>query len=179
MMLTGTQRHECPVCQRETPVISLAEAAADPRLHGDTRFMPPAQPAEKSYLLWPITFGVAVEVVTLAFVIVACGANVFSVGEYFLAMAGIMLPIVVSAIAFRRMLIGQRHLEPALLAWDEAMADWAQLAYCASDDIIFDPRVRQRVLSPARVSAGRRTELASGRNTDRTVMREPTLAQVS
>lgn len=131
----------CPICHQAASAKSVASLYETTRYHSDARFVPPAALGERSYLTKPITWGVVIETITLFAIMDICASNHFSLGAYWLALAGICFPLILSALAFRRMLAAEKQRAVRMFAWDEAMATWSHLRYCMVDDVIFDPTV--------------------------------------
>ncbi|GAC1357509.1 MAG: hypothetical protein NVSMB38_39990 [Ktedonobacteraceae bacterium] len=131
----------CPICHQAASAKRVASLYETAPYHSDARFVPPTAPGERSYLIKPITWGVVIETITLFAVMVICASNHFSVGAYWLALAGICVPLSLSALAFRHMLTAEKQRAVREGAWDEAMATWSQLRYCTVDDVIIDPTV--------------------------------------
>jgi hypothetical protein len=128
----------CPICHRTATVKPVAAVHTYASHQSDQRFAPPVQQVESSLLLWPITWGVIIETVTLISVMVLCATGNFSIWQYWLAVVGICLPLLLSAYAFRRMLGMEKHSQ-VQRTWDEARANWGRLLYCSADDLLFDP----------------------------------------
>jgi hypothetical protein len=131
----------CPLCHRNTAVNRIALLHYTTSYQNDPRFAPPVQPAEQSFLFWPISLGVVIETLTLIIVILLCASGNFNFGQYWLAVAGICLPLILSVYAFRRMLNAEKH-DQKQFAWDEAMASWNRACYCATDHTVFDPSMQ-------------------------------------
>ncbi len=142
MITTQTrQTHSltCPTCHQTASLKRVASLYETARYQNDARFAPPTVPREQSFLSMPITWGAVIETITLLAVLVVCASNHFSIIAYFLAVLGISLPLVLSAVAFRRMISNAKRQMPVLRAWEEAMVTWNQLRYCPTDDCVFDP----------------------------------------
>ncbi|GAC1427890.1 MAG: hypothetical protein PVS3B3_22520 [Ktedonobacteraceae bacterium] len=136
----------CPIC-RKASMKRVASLYTTVRYHTDARFVPPSAPQERSYLIQPITGGIVIETITLFAVMVICASNHFSLVALWLALAGICIPLLLSALAFRRMLAAEKQRALQECAWDEAMEIWSHLLYCTVDDVIIDPtRVPTRAL---------------------------------
>src|SRR5216683_824521 len=69
-----------------------------------------------------------------------------------LVIAGIVTTLVLSLVAFLRVVRGDNQTLQYLPAWDEAMANWRSLYYCKRDDVVFDPQTN-KVLSDAAVKS--------------------------
>jgi len=128
----------CPLCHDATAVKQVAFLYEEAPYRYNSRFAPPTQAPETHFLIVPITFGIIIETVTLIAIMVVCASNTFSLGQYFLSIVGICVPLVWSAYAFWRMVHTEEHSK-AQYEWDEAMATWSQLRYCTTDDLVFDP----------------------------------------
>lgn len=148
MISSHTMISPCPICHRTATVKPIAVVYEAASHLSDKRFAPPVEPVERSFLLWPITVGVIVETVTLISVMVLCATGNFSIWQYWLAVVGICLPLLLSAYGFRRMLDTEKHSQ-ALRTWDEARANWDRLQYCTADDLLFDP-ISNKPTSPER-----------------------------
>lgn len=133
-----TQERACPRCHRTASVKQVASLYETVAHQHDPRFMPPTSLTVPSYLTKPITWGIVVETVILFAVMVVCATNQFSIWQYLLTVAGICLPIILSAYGFKGMLKDKRQ-QQAQHTWDEAMATWSQLLYCPADDLVFEP----------------------------------------
>ena len=57
-----------------------------------------------------------------------------------LVIAGIVTALVLSFIAFQRIVQGDLKSQQYLPAWDEALENWRRLSYCKRDDVVFDPQ---------------------------------------
>ena len=60
--------------------------------------------------------------------------------------------LVLSLIAFLRIVQGDNQTLQYLPAWDEAMENWRRLYYCRRDDVVFDPQTN-KTLSDAAVKS--------------------------
>ncbi|SRR5579871_4631503 len=152
MITSRTSIPSCPICHRSSTVKPVAVAYETGTHLGDRRFAPPVEPVERSFLLWPITWGVILETVTLIAVMVLCASGNFSIWQYWLAIVGICLPLVLSVYGFRRLLDAENR-SLAQRTWDEARAKWDRLQYCAADDLFFDPTAQQAASSEGALAA--------------------------
>lgn len=165
MTSSHTSIPSCPICHRTATVKPMAVVYEDASHRSDQRFAPPVQPVERSFLMWPITWGVIVETVTLISVMVLCATGNFSIWQYWLAVVGICLPLLLSVYGFRRMLATEKRSQ-AQRSWDEARANWDRLRYCAADDLLFDPITKnpagsEASLTPPDASTPRRVTVAA------------------
>jgi len=69
-----------------------------------------------------------------------------------LVIAGIVTTLVLSLVAFLRVVRGDNQTLPYLPAWDEAMENWRRHYYCKRDDVVFDPQTN-KALSDAVVKS--------------------------
>src|SRR5262249_26910068 len=60
-----------------------------------------------------------------------------------LVLAGIVTTLILSFLAFQRIVKGDLTTQQYLPAWDEAMENWRRLAYCKRDDIVYDPQTNK------------------------------------
>jgi len=140
---------QCPRCHVGEQLLPVETLYETPTYHDDARFKPAKPLPEHSYLALAMSAGTAIEVITLAAIMVICASDQFSALDLTLGLVGIITPIVWSGIAFRRMLTAMRRARPAQEAYDEAMAEWHELVYCPTDDLVFDPRATTLALRPA------------------------------
>jgi hypothetical protein len=69
-----------------------------------------------------------------------------------LVIAGIVTTLILSLVAFLRVVKGDNQTLPYLPAWDEAMENWRRHYYCKRDDVVFDPQTN-KALSDAAVKS--------------------------
>ena len=131
--------NQCPICHQTAHVRHVAALYEEAAHNNDPRFSPPTKLAEQRFLLVPITLGIIVETVTLIAVMVTCATGHFSFGQYWLSVAGIGLPLILSVYAFGRMMKHAKKHAQEQYTWDEAMAAWDRSLYCTADDLVFDP----------------------------------------
>jgi hypothetical protein len=112
---------------------------------------PPPMPGKTVYMMPYIIGGSFVIGLVAFFVILLFGSvgDEMSValqwGLTALALAGIVAVLVVSYFAFQRIVKSDAEASEHYPAWDRAMSSWGSLAYCANDNIIFDPKTGQKV----------------------------------
>ena len=143
----------CPVCQQTDQVMSLQVAYETGAEH---RFAPPPMPVSKVGMMKYIVVG---------FFIVFVGSFIIltfaTVGGYnswpqyvqivlaVLVIAGIITTLVLSLLAFLRVVRGDNQTLQYLPAWDEAMENWRRLYYCKRDDVVFDPQTNKELSDAA------------------------------
>jgi hypothetical protein len=59
-----------------------------------------------------------------------------------ITLIAIVSALVVSFIAFQKVVHGDNESSVLLPAWDKATATWNKLYYCARNDVVFDPETR-------------------------------------
>ncbi len=96
MNTTLNAGNQCPICHQTAHVRHVAALYEEAAYHNDPRFSPPTKLAEHRFLLVPITLGIIVETVTLIAVMLTCVTGHFSFGQYWLSVAGIGLPLILS-----------------------------------------------------------------------------------
>ncbi|MGZ3630919.1 MAG: hypothetical protein ACXVDN_25080, partial [Ktedonobacteraceae bacterium] len=62
-----------------------------------------------------------------------------------LVIVGIVTALVLSFLAFQRVVKGDNQSLQYLPAWDEAMESWRTLSYCRRDDVVFDPQTNKAI----------------------------------
>ncbi len=139
----------CPVCQQTDQVMPLQVAYES---GAEQRFAPPSMPVAKVGMMKSIVVGLAIVFVG-SFVIMTF-ATVGGYGSWpqpvqiilvVLVIAGIITALVLSFLAFQRVVKGDNQTLPFLPAWDEAMEKWRSLSYCRRDDVVFDPQANKAI----------------------------------
>jgi len=69
-----------------------------------------------------------------------------------LTLVAIVAALVLSFVAFQRVVRGDIQSQKYLPAWDQAMENWRRLYYCKRDNVVFDPQTN-KVLSDAAVKS--------------------------
>jgi len=78
----------------------------------------------------------------------------FQILDIGLTLAAIVTALVLSFIAFQRIVRGDAEAQEHYPAWDRAMENYRRLYYCARDNVVFDPTPGQgQVLSEAALSS--------------------------
>jgi len=134
----------CPVCLQTDQVMPLQVAY---ETGAEQRFAPPPMPVSKVGMMKSIIVGLAI--VFVGSFIILTFATVGGYGTWpqpaqiilaALVIAGIVTALVLSFLAFQRVVKGDNQSLQYLPAWDEAMESWRNLSYCRRDDVVFDPQ---------------------------------------
>ena len=59
-------------------------------------------------------------------------------------LVSIVTALVLSYMAFQRVVRGDAEASLQFPAWDRAMATWKGLYYCSQDDLVFDPKTNKK-----------------------------------
>jgi hypothetical protein len=146
----------CPVCQQTDQVMPLQVAY---ETGAEQRFSPPPMPVAKVGMMKSIVVGLAIVFVG-SFVILTF-ATVGGYGSWpepvqialvVIVIAGIITALVLSFLAFQRVVKGDNQSLQYLPVWDEAMENWRRHYYCRRDDVVFDPQTN-KTLSDAAVKS--------------------------
>lgn len=143
----------CPVCQQTDQVMRLPVAYEA----GLTRFGPPAMPVARVSMMRSIIVGFALVTVGVFFILIWSGVGGYGgwplpvqILQVVLTLAAIVTALVLSLLAFLRVVRGDLQSQKYLPAWDQAMENWRRLYYCKRDNVVFDPQTN-KVLSDAAV----------------------------
>jgi hypothetical protein len=143
----------CPVCQQTDQVLSLQGAY---ETGVEQRFAPPPMPVAKVGMMKSIIVGFGL--VFVGSFIILTFATVGGYGSWpqwvqillvVLVIAGIVTTLVLSLVAFLRVVRGDNQTLQYLPAWDEAMENWRRLYYCKRDDVVFDPQTNKALTDAA------------------------------
>jgi hypothetical protein len=156
--MTSSQKvsSPCPVCQQTDQVMPLQVAY---ETGVEQRFAPPPMPVAKVGMMKSIVVGLAI--VFVGSFIILTFATVGGYGSWpqplqimlaVLVIAGIVTALVLSFLAFQRVVKGDNQTLQYLPAWDEAMEKWRDLYYCRRDDVVFEPKTN-KTLSDAAVKS--------------------------
>jgi len=145
----------CPVCHQADQVKSLPAAYES----GVERFAPPPMPVAKVGMSKYIIVGFGLVLVGSFIILTWAGMGGYGtwhqalqVTLVVLVLAGIVTTLVLSWVAFQRVLKGDLQSQQYLPAWDQAMENWRRLSYCKRDDVVFDPQTN-KTLSDAAVKS--------------------------
>jgi hypothetical protein len=143
----------CPVCQQADQVMPLP-AAYESRV--EQRFAPPPMPVAKVGMMKYIVVGFFIVLVGSFMILTFAGVGGYGtwhpavqVALVVLVIAGIITTLVLSFIAFQRIVVGDLKSQQYLPAWDEAMENWRRLYYCKRDDVVFDPQANKTLTDAA------------------------------
>jgi hypothetical protein len=118
----------------------------------EQRFSPPPMPVSKVGMMKSIIVGLAI--VFIGSFIILTFATVGGYGSWpqpvqitlvALVIAGIVTALILSFLAFQRVVKGDNQSLQYLPAWDEAMEKWRSLSYCRRDDVVFDPQTNKTI----------------------------------
>ena len=158
-MSTETEKPTCPVCHQTDQVMTM-EAAYD---SGVARCAPPDMPTRNITMLpYILACGVLVGIFIFLIIVLIGGLEAnfdatWMVVLVALTLVSIVSALVVSYMAFQRVVKGDAEATERFPAWDRATAAWTKLRYCKRDDVVFDPIV-SKVISNEAVAALRSME---------------------
>jgi len=158
-MSTETEKPTCPVCHQTDQVMTM-EAAYD---SGVARCAPPDMPTRNITMLpYILACGVLVGIFIFLIIVLIGGLEAnfdatWMVVLVALTLVSIVSALVVSYMAFQRVVKGDAEATERFPAWDRATAAWTKLRYCKRDDVVFDPAV-SKVISNEAVAALRSME---------------------
>ncbi len=139
----------CPVCQQTDQVMPLQVAY---ETGAEQRFSPPPMPVSKVGMMKSIVVGLAIVFVGVFMIMTFAtvgGYNTWpqpvQITLVVLVIAGIVTALVLSFLAFQRVVKGDNQTLQYLPAWDEAMEKWRSLSYCRRDDVVFDPQANKTI----------------------------------
>ena len=139
----------CPVCKRADQV-KTAQGAYNA---GVARCAPPDMPTRSvSMVPYMLTGAVIVGIcIFLIVVLIGSGGAVRMGPGFMLGLVGvtivcILAALIISFLAFQRVVRGDAETTLRFPAWDRAMEAWRNLYYCSRDDVVFDGRT-QRTLT--------------------------------
>jgi hypothetical protein len=152
MASDGNQLPTCPVCKQSDQVKTM-EAAFE---SGVTRAAPPDMPTRNvSMMKYILSGGVAIGIcIFLIIVLVGSEANVNIVVQAVLVSLTficIVTTLVISYMAFQRVVKGDAEATVQFPAWDRAMNTWKSLDYCSRDNLVFNPATNE-VLSEEKLA---------------------------
>ncbi len=154
-MAMASSQHQvplCPVCHKADQVKKLQAAYAA----GIERFSPPAMPVGKVRMINYIVISFALVTVGVFFILVLSGSGGYGswplpiqILQVVITLAAIVAALVLSFIAFQRVVKGDLETQQYLPAWDRAMENWRRLYYCARDNVVFDPQTNKTLTDAA------------------------------
>ncbi|MFL5629139.1 MAG: hypothetical protein ACJ788_26460 [Ktedonobacteraceae bacterium] len=142
----------CPVCHKADAVKKLQTAYDE----GITRFAPPPMPTKTVSMLKYMMFSIGIIAICVFAIIVFVGSEsfgqAFSIAELLLVLVTlicIVAALVLSYIAFTKVVQGDDEASKRYPEWDRAVENWERLRYCSRDDVVFDPQTGKTVSEEA------------------------------
>ncbi len=141
MASAANQKPTCPICDQSDQVKTM-QAAYD---SGVGRCAPPDMPIRKISMMKYIIFGGVTVGICVLLILILIGSEAPGVGSIaqwiivVLAFISVVTALVISYIAFNRVVLGDMEATKEFPAWDRAMNTWKSLAYCARNNAVFDP----------------------------------------
>jgi len=147
MASAESHKPNCPVCKQADQVKTI-QAAYD---SGVARCAPPDMPTRHVSMFKLMIVGIFIVGICSFFIIVLIGgmeANldvVYTTILVSIALVCIVTALVLSFIAFQRVVNGDAEATVRYPAWDRAMEQWKALYYCSRDDAVFNPQINKVV----------------------------------
>ncbi len=142
----------CPICHKADAVKKLQTAYDE----GITRFAPPPMPTKTVSMLKYMMFSIVIVALCVFAIIVFVGSEsfgqAFSVAELLLViltLVCIVAALVLSYVAFTKVVQGDNEASKRYAEWDRAVENWGRLRYCSRDDVVFDPQTGKTVSEEA------------------------------
>lgn len=148
MVSSRRQLSPCPVCGRADQV-RKTQTAYDA---GELRIAPPPMPESHVSMIKYICAGMILVGIGVFLVLVILSTDQFSWPQVVLTLLCIVVALVLSFLAIRRIGQGDEEARRRYPVWDEAMANWNRLLYCSRDKVVFDPQSK-KALSDTAVKA--------------------------
>jgi hypothetical protein len=152
MVNEDTKKPICPVCHKADAVKKLQTAYEE----GITRFAPPPMPTKTISMLRYMMFSILIVGICVFAIIILIGSEsfgqAFSIPELLLVLltlACIIAALVLSYVAFAKVVRGDTEASKRYPEWDRAIEYWGRLRYCSRDDIVFDPQTGKTVSEEA------------------------------
>jgi hypothetical protein len=141
----------CPECKRSDQLKTTRTAYSS----GVALAAPPDLPTRKVLMLPYISTCIVLIGMFVFLIIVSLGGinlpAAFLWPTFVLAMLSIIGVLVVSYIAFQRVVRGDNEAALHYAAYDQAMNTWSHLYYCSRDKIVFDPE-SEKALSKEQIT---------------------------
>jgi hypothetical protein len=148
MATTADQNNPCPVCKGKNRAVRLSAAYQS----GLVPYGPPPMPGKKVGMMSLLTIGMVVVGICVFLIIVFVGSESFGFGiaplEVVLVavtLIGIITALVLSFMAFTRVMQGDLEAQKHYPAWDRALAIYNHLYYCPQDNVVYDPQTGKAV----------------------------------
>ncbi|TMC40062.1 MAG: hypothetical protein E6J31_07690 [Chloroflexi bacterium] len=160
MVTRESQLPLCPVCHKADKVKKLETAYNE----GLERFAPPPLPGKTVSVVRYMVSSMILIGLFIFFILVLVGSESFGQGFSFVelalvlgATASIIAALVLSYIAFTKVVRGDQDASKHYAEWDLAMERYKRLLYCSRDNVIFDPQT-QRIVSEEELASLMSTE---------------------
>ena len=148
MVTRESQLPLCPVCHKADKVKKL-EAAYN---EGLERFAPPPMPGKTVSVVRYMVSSMILVGLFIFLILVLVGSESFGQGFSFVelalvlgATASIIAALVLSYIAFTKVVRGDQEASKHYADWDLAMERYGRLRYCSRDNVVFDPQTQRTV----------------------------------
>ncbi|HJT57219.1 MAG TPA: hypothetical protein VJ761_12040 [Ktedonobacteraceae bacterium] len=154
----------CPVCNKADQVKKL-QAAYEA---GVEQLAPPSVPTGTVSMLKYMVAAILLVGIGVFFIFVLIGSE--STGEaanlvqVIITLVAIVVALVLSLMAFLRVVRGDTESQQYLPAYDRAMENYGRLYYCTRDKVVFDPQTNKTLTD---------TDLRSLLTIDKTPMEHP------
>ena len=148
MVTRESQLPLCPVCHKADKVKKL-EAAYN---EGLERFVPPPMPGKTVSVVRYMVSSMILVGLFIFLILVLVGSESFGQGFSFVelvlvlgATASIIAALVLSYIAFTKVVRGDQDASKHYAEWDRVMEHYGRLRYCSRDNVVFDPQTQRTV----------------------------------
>jgi hypothetical protein len=154
MASAESQKPTCPVC-KQADKVKTVQAAYD---SGVARCAPPDMPTRNVSMFKLMIVGIFIVGICSFLIIVLIGgmeANMdiaYATILVSITLVCIVTALVLSFIAFQRVVRGDIETTVRYPAWDRAMEQWRILYYCSRDDAVFNPQ-NGKVVSDGQLKA--------------------------
>ena len=142
----------CPVCHQADEVKKAPAAYQS----GVVRLAPPKEPIAHVGMIRYIIVAFALVGVGVFFILIWSVTDWFrtwpvavEIVQVALTIIAIVAALVISFIAFQRVVQGDLQTQKLLPAYDEAMEKWRNLYYCKRDNVVFDPQTNKTIADGA------------------------------
>ena len=137
----------CPVCHQADEVKKAPAAYQS----GVTRLAPPKEPVAHVGMIRYIIVAFALVGIGAFFILIFSGTSFDSwpravqVVDVAITIIAIIAALVISFLAFQRVVQGDLKTQKFLPAYDEAMEKWNRLYYCKRDNVVFDAQTNKTI----------------------------------
>ncbi len=158
------QLPSCPVCHRSDEVKTTKAAYSS----GVALAAPPDLPTRQVPMMPYVAAGMVLVGIFVFLVLVFIGGLEDGLPSYFMwplvifTILSIIAALVISYMAFQRVVRGDNEAAMSFPAYDKAMNTWSNLYYCSHDKVIFDPR-SQKPLSKEQMTTLRAYDVPTQR----------------